>query len=204
MTLLSQSYSSMKLESLKKLLPFISFAEALQVITRANQRKILIIEVNFKRSAVFFKPPSQSGHQLTASTLKLVEMLAKLSKTLAIVEQREHAGISEDARRRAVKKASENIEEDKEQIKEQQKQKQEAGHQHQQNVKIMNEAIMEDQKNKREREQKEKEENKMLEQNQILLKRLLLQREDIKKTQRQEYIKDLKERGVKFNEQAET
>ena len=44
----------------------------------------------------------------------------------------------------------------------------------------------------------------MLEQNQALLKRLLLQKEDIRKSQRQEYIKDLKERGVKFNENAET
>lgn len=56
----------------------------------------------------------------------------------------------------------------------------------------MNEAILEDQKAKREKEQREKEESKMLEQNQALLKRLLLQREDIKKSQRQEYIKDLK------------
>ena len=62
LTLLSQSYSSMKLDSLKKLLPFISFEQALQVITRANHRKILIIEVNFKRSAVYFRAPSQSGH----------------------------------------------------------------------------------------------------------------------------------------------
>ncbi len=46
-------------------------------------------------------------------------MLAKLSRTLGIIEKREYAGISEDARRRAVKKASENIEEDKEQIREQ-------------------------------------------------------------------------------------
>lgn len=56
--------------------------------------------------------------------------MGKLSRTEALITGREHAGISEDVRRRAVKKASENVEEDKEQIRESQRVKHAAGQQH--------------------------------------------------------------------------
>ena len=88
LTILSKSYSSLHLKTIRKLMSFSTFDQALYVISKANRQALLVcnIELNFKKEAVYFR--SQQKKATSSNTNEFIDFLTKIQSTRALIDKR--------------------------------------------------------------------------------------------------------------------